>query len=158
MHFMSVYVYTGADVHQDAQHKNGLLLQDVFDYASIFGNNPIYIGMDANTDTCSSHSLSQVDLSQRWFDIGSLFPQLKHEVPQPTCFAKGNSIGRRSDFFLLTPLRSFQYRISILIPMPLFQLTAPSFLLFKQSFSLQISRDLLSHLLITLYPNQPNTS
>ena len=76
---MSVYGFTGADVHQEAQHNNEQLLHSVFDYASSFGNTPVYIiGMDAdaNTHNLSSPSLSQAYLSQRWFDTGAHFPQL----------------------------------------------------------------------------------
>ncbi len=97
MHFMTVYGYTGADVNFDAQQRNDTLMSSVFDYASSFGNTPIYIGMDANTDNLSSSSLSQVYLSQRWFDIGSHFAYLQHQLPSPTCFAKGNTVGRRID-------------------------------------------------------------
>ena len=50
-------------------------------------------GMDANTDTISSQSLSQAYLSQRWYDVGFLFSQLRGHPPQPTCFAKGNPMG-----------------------------------------------------------------
>ncbi len=53
---MSVYGFTG---HQDAQQQNDLLFDAAFDYSSRFGNLPIFIGMDANTDTISSQSLSQ---------------------------------------------------------------------------------------------------
>ena len=63
MHFMTVYGYTGADVHFEAQQHNDTLLSSVFDYASSFGNTPVYIGMDANTDNLSSPALSQVYLS-----------------------------------------------------------------------------------------------
>ena len=41
----------------------------------------IYIYMDANANNLSSPSLSQAYLSQRWFDTGSDFPQLKNESP-----------------------------------------------------------------------------
>ena len=84
---MAVYGYTGADVHLEAQNNDDTLMSSVFDYAPSFGNTPIYIGMDANTDNLSSSSLSQVSLSQRWFDIGSHFAYLQHETPSPTCFA-----------------------------------------------------------------------
>ena len=95
LHFMTLYGYTGADVHLEAQNNNDTLMSSAFDYASSFGNTPIYIGMDANTDNLSSSSLSQVSLSRRWFDIGSHFAYLQHETPSPTCFAKGNPVGRR---------------------------------------------------------------
>ena len=98
IHFMSVYGFTGADVHLEAQQNNDTLLSSVFDYASSFGNTPVYIGMDASTDNLSSPSLSQAYLSQRWFDTGSHFAQLRHESPSSTCFAKGNLIGRRIDY------------------------------------------------------------
>ena len=54
--------------------------------------------MDANTTTLSSSSLSQAYLSQRWYDIAFLFSQLQDEPLQSTCFAKGNTTGRRIDF------------------------------------------------------------
>lgn len=98
MHLMSVYGCAGADMHADAQANNDFLTQSVFDYAAGFGNTPVYIGMDANTDTVSSSPLSQAYLSQRWYDLGLLFSQLKEEPLQPTCFAKGNTTGRRIDF------------------------------------------------------------
>ena len=98
MHFMSVYGYTGSDVHVDAQTHNNALFQTVFEYASTFGNTPVYIGMDANTDTMSSSSLSQAYLSQRWYDVGLLFSQLQDQPLQATCFAKGTTIGRRIDY------------------------------------------------------------
>lgn len=98
MHFMSVYGFTGSDVHVEAQTNNDLLFQAGFEYGASFGNTPVYIGMDVNTDTMSSSSLSQAYLSQRWFDVGLLFSQLKEEPLQATCFAKGNTIGRRIDY------------------------------------------------------------
>ena len=75
IHFMSVYGFAGADVHQEAQQKNDQLFQAVFDYAACFGNAPVYIGMDANTDTLSSRSISRPCLSRRW-------------TVCPTCFTK----------------------------------------------------------------------
>ena len=98
MHFMSVYGYTGSDVHVEAQTHNNALFQTVFEYASTFGNTPVYVGMDANTDTMSSSSLSQAYLSQRWYDVGLLFSQLKEQPLQATCFAKGTTLGRRIDY------------------------------------------------------------
>ena len=76
IHFMSVYGFAGADVHQEAQQKNDQLFQAVFDYASCFGNTPVYIGMDSNTDTLSSRSISRPCLSQRW-TVCPTFPSRK---------------------------------------------------------------------------------
>ena len=73
IHFMTVYGYTGADVHVESQTQNDLLMSTVFEYAASFGNTPIFIGMDANTTTLSSSSLSQAYLSQRWYDLAFLF-------------------------------------------------------------------------------------
>ena len=98
IHFMTVYGYTGADVHVESQAQNDLLMSTVFEYAASFGNTPVYIGMDANTTTLCSSSLSQAYLSQRWYDIAFLFSQLQDEPLQSTCFAKGNTTGRRIDF------------------------------------------------------------
>ena len=121
IHFMSIYGFTGADVHLEAQRHNGQLLYSVFEYAASFGNTPIYIGMDANTTDISSSSLSQAYLSQRWFDIGSHFPYLKNELPLPTCFAKGNEIGRRIDYIYpnsqaVTAIQDFCLDLTIPIP------------------------------------------
>ena len=121
LHFMTVYGYTGADVHGDAQTLNDSLMSSVFDYASGFGNTPIYIGMDANTDNLSSSSLSQVSLSQRWFDIGSHFAYLQNDIPSPTCFAKGNPAGRRIDYIFanspaVTAIQEFSLETAIPIP------------------------------------------
>ena len=58
----------------------------------------IYIGMDANTDTLSSQSISRAYLSQRWYDVGYLLPQIQQLSPQPTWFAKGSPLGRRIDY------------------------------------------------------------
>lgn len=63
MHFMTVYGYTGADVHVEAQNNNDSLMCSVFEYAASFGNTPVYTGMGANTGTISSSSLSQAYLS-----------------------------------------------------------------------------------------------
>lgn len=98
MHFMTIYGHTGADVHTEAQLQNDTLMSSVFEYAASFGNTPVYIGMDANTTTLSSSSLSQAYLSQRWYDLALLFSQLQDEPLKCTCFAKGNTIGRRIDF------------------------------------------------------------
>ena len=118
---MSIYGFTGADVHLEAQRNNDQLLYSVFEYAASFGNTPIYIGMDANTTDISSSSLSQAYLSQRWFDIGSHFPYLKNELPLPTCFAKGNEIGRRIDYIYansqaVTAIQDFYLDLTIPIP------------------------------------------
>ena len=98
IHFLSVYGFTGADVHADAKENNDALFSSVFDYASQYGNSPIYLGMDANTDTLSSQSLSTAYLSQRWYDLGLVFANMHNTAPQPTCFAKGNPTGRRIDY------------------------------------------------------------
>ena len=108
-------------MHVEAQTCNDTLMSSVFDYASSFGNTPVYIGMDANTDNLSSSSLSQVSLSQRWFDIGSHFAYLQHDTPLPTCFAKGNPVGRRIDYiFANSPafnaIRDFTLETTIPIP------------------------------------------
>ena len=121
LHFMTVYGYTGADVHTDAQILNDSLMSSVFDYASGFGNTPVYIGMDANTDNLSSSSLSQVSLSQRWFDVGSHFAYLQNDIPSPTCFAKGNPAGRRIDYIFanspaVTAIQEFSLETAIPIP------------------------------------------
>ena len=84
-------------------------------------NTPIYIGMDANTDNLSSSSLSQVSLSQRWFDIGSHFAYLQNDIPSPTCFAKGNPAGRRIDYIFanspaVTAIQEFSLETAIPIP------------------------------------------
>ena len=118
---MSIYGFTGADVHLEAQRNNDQLLYSVFEYAASFGNTPIYIGMDANTTDISSSSLSQAYLSQRWFDIGSHFPYLKNELPLPTCFAKGSEIGRRIDYIYpnsqaVTAIQDFCLDLTIPIP------------------------------------------
>ena len=96
--YIYIYGYTGADVHVESKTQNDLLMSTVFEYAASFGNTPIYIGMDANTTTLSSSSLSQAYLSQRWYDLAFLFSQLQDEPLQSTCFAKGNTTGRRIDF------------------------------------------------------------
>ena len=121
LHFMTVYGYTGADMHSDAQACNDTLMSSVFDYASSFGNTPVYIGMDANTDNLSSSSLSQVSLSQRWFDIGSHFAYLQQDIPLPTCFAKGNPVGRRIDYIFanspaVNAISNFTLETTIPIP------------------------------------------
>ncbi len=118
---MTVYGYTGADVHAEAQVQNDTLMSSVFDYASSFGNTPVYIGMDANTDNLSSSSLSQVSLSQRWFDVGSHFAYLQDEIPSPTCFAKGNTVGRRIDYIFanspaVNAIQDFTLETAIPIP------------------------------------------
>ena len=121
MHFMSVYGFTGADVHVEAQSNNDSLMHSVFEYAASFGNTPVYIGMDANTATVSSSSLSQAYLSQRWYDLGLLFSQLKDEPLQPTCFAKGNTIGRRIDYvFVNSPavLSVTNFYVDVDTPIP----------------------------------------
>ena len=121
LHFMTVYGYTGADVHAEAQTQNDTLMSSVFDYASGFGNTPVYIGMDANTDNLSSSSLSQISLSQRWFDVGSHFAYLQNDIPSPTCFAKGNPAGRRIDYIFanspaVTAIQEFTLETAIPIP------------------------------------------
>ena len=40
IHFMTVYGYTGADVHVESQTQNDLLMSTVFEYAASFGNTP----------------------------------------------------------------------------------------------------------------------
>ena len=121
LHFMTVYGYTGADVHAEAQAHNDTLMSSVFEYASGFGNTPVYIGMDANTDNLSSSSLSQVSLSQRWFDIGSHFAYPQNERPSPTCFAKGNPVGRRIDYIFanspaVNAIQEFTLETAVPIP------------------------------------------
>ena len=121
LHFMTVYGYTGADVHAEAQTHNDTLMSSVFDYASGFGNTPVYIGMDANTDNLSSSSLSQISLSQRWFDVGSHFAYLQSDIPSPTCFAKGNPAGRRIDYIFanspaVNAIKEFTLETAVPIP------------------------------------------
>ena len=98
IHLFSIYGFTGADVHAEAKTHNDALFTSVFDYAAQFGNSPIYLGMDANTDTLSSQSLSTAYLSQRWYDLGLVYANAHDEEPHPTCFAKGSPYGRRIDY------------------------------------------------------------
>ena len=121
IHFMSIYGFTGADVHIESQQHNEQLLSSAFEYAASFGNTPVYIGMDANTTDISSPSLSQAYLSQRWYDIGAHFPYLKNEQPQSTCYAKGTETGRRIDYIYansqaVNAIQDFYLDLSIPIP------------------------------------------
>lgn len=74
-----------------------ILFQAGFDYAAQFGNSAVYIGMDASTDTLSSQALSQAHLSQRWYHVSCLFPQIQQVSPQSICFDTGTLEGRRID-------------------------------------------------------------
>ena len=58
----------------------------------------------------------------RWYDLGLLFSQLKDEPLQPTCFAKGTTVGRRIDFvFVNSPavlfVKNFFY-VDVNTPIP----------------------------------------
>ena len=121
IHFISLYGFTGADVHVELQQHNELLLSSAFEYAASFGNSPVYIGMDANTTNISSPSLSQAYLSQRWYDIGAHFPYLKNEKRQSTCYAKGTELGRRIDYIYansqaVNAIQDFYLDLTIPIP------------------------------------------
>ena len=150
---MTVYGYTGADVHAEAQAHNDTLMSSVFEYASGFGNTPVYIGMDANTDNLSSSSLSQVSLSQRWFDVGSHFAYLQNETPSPTCFAKGNPAGRRIDYiFANSPAVNAiqEFTLETAVPIPTHRPLCITILAHLFSSSIGPSPGLLYLLLLTL--------
>ena len=121
IHLLSIYGFTGADVHDEAKANNDALFTAVFDYVAQFGNSPIYLGMDANTDTLSSQSLSTAYLSQRWYDLGLVYANTHDEIPQPTCFAKGNPHGRRIDYvYVNAPALNavISFRVEEDIPIP----------------------------------------
>ena len=57
----------------------------------------------------------------RWYDLGLLFSQLKDEPLQPTCFAKGTTVGRRIDFvFVNSPAVLFvkNFYVDVNTPIP----------------------------------------
>ena len=155
IHFMSIYGFTGADVHLEAQRNNDQLLCSAFEYAASFGNTPMYIGMDANTTDISSYALSQAYLSQRWFDIGSHFPYLKNELPSPTCFAKGNEIGRRIDYIYANSQAVTAIQDFIWILLYPYLHIAPLLSLLILHFSLLKSLVFLCHQLVIPSQNLP---
>ena len=101
----------------------------------------MYIGMDANTTTISSSSLSQAYLSQRWYDPGLLFHNLKTNPYSPHVLLKELPLDDALTLCLLIHLQFCLLKTFLLIIEPLFPLIAPLFFYISVDlFSEQVKR------------------